>query len=293
MKEIPISIQNMKYTNMMEMNNFVSDSIKDKSIDSLVFSFDNLKWIDPSGAIILIETIERLREKDVNVKFNQSNSSRSAVSYGLNLGVFQHLGLSQNSIYEEGATYLAPKKIMKQEVIEFIQNKKQNFEYYFEHMSNKISKKVLKQNNLSYDKGLADLFTYVIRELIRNIFDHSESEYYFYGSQFLPKSNTVELVISDNGVGLQETIPFDAEEKYYKKNTTENAIKKAFIPGITAASNHSYASPDYMNSGFGLAMVRKLILNAEGILSLATSDKSVTFAEKTTWMPCKYKRDYN
>ena len=148
MKKIPISIQNMKYTNMIEMNNFVSDSIKNKKIDSLSFSFDNLKWIDPSGSIIFIETIRKLKEEGITIEFGQLNSSISAVSYGLNLGVFQYLGLSENNVYEEGSTYLAPKKILKQEVIEFIQSKNQNFEYYFEYISNKISKKSL--NKITY-----------------------------------------------------------------------------------------------------------------------------------------------
>src|SRR5699024_9014493 len=76
--------------------------------------------------------------------------------------------------------------------------------------------------------------------------------------------------------GLKNTIPFNDEENWFDKDTAENAIEKAFIPGITAESNHGYASANYLNSCFGLAMVKQLVLSAKGTLSLATSDKTIT-----------------
>src|SRR5699024_4389732 len=131
------------------------------------------------------------------------------------------------------------------------------------------------------DDKIYELFTYVVRELVRNIFDHSGSEYFCYGSQFKPKTKEVEFVISDRGVGLQKTIPFDIEETWYGRDTTENAILKAFTPGITAASNHSYASTNYLNSGFGLAMTKNIILAAGGTMSLGTGDRTITFTHNS------------
>src|SRR5699024_1507750 len=208
------------------------------------------------------------------------DETRSAVSYGVNIGIFQRLGLSESTSKEKGETYLAPTKITLDDVSNLLSDVNQNIEYYFEFISDEISKKILRYNKLLYDKRIKKLFIYVIRELIRNIFDHSKTNYYYYGSQFIPSTNTVELVIADRGVGLKNTIPFDSEEKWFGQDTAENAIKMAFMPGVTAASNYGYVSDDYLNSGFGLAMVRSLISKADGILSVATSGKSITFANK-------------
>lgn len=124
-------------------------------------------------------------------------------------------------------------------------------------------------------------------ELIRNIFDHSQSEYFYYGTQFTPANRKVELVISDRGLGLNKTILFDTEEKMLNQNSTENAIKKAFTPGITAYSNHSYAPEEYKNAGMGLAMVKSIVLKADGVINLATSEKSVTyFDEREVFRDC-------
>lgn len=270
----------MKYDDIIKLNQTLHELVKtNETLPKFTFDFNNLKWIDPSGAVLLLETIANLNERDIFVDFIPlEDTSKAAISYGINMGIFQKLGLSEEVSREEGSTYLAPKKISRSDVQIFLKEKGHHIEYYFEYISEKISRKVLRYEKLNYDDRLSDLFTYVIRELIRNIFDHSKSEYFYYGSQFIPKTSIVELVIADRGLGLKLTIPFDAEERWFNKDTTEHAIKKAFTPGITAASNHAYASVDYINSGYGLAMVKSLILASDGILSLATSDKTITFS---------------
>lgn len=277
-----ISIENMKFTEMIRMNKVVHSLIdSNEGSQHYNFTFNNLKWIDPSGAIILMETLENLREKEAVVDFKDlEDESKSPISYGITMGIFQELGLSNRSMIREGKTFIAPTKIKRSEVYDFLKNENKNIEDYFEYISERLSNKILRDEEIVYDAHLKELFTYVIRELIRNIFDHSDSEYFYYGSQFIPKTRIVEFVIADRGLGLKKTIPFDVEEKWYGQDTTEIAIRKAFTPGISAESNHSYASQDYLNSGYGLAMIKSLILAAEGTLSLATSDKAVTFIEK-------------
>jgi hypothetical protein len=269
----------MKYPNMIKMNQFINEQVEVKeNMVGITFDLNRLKWIDPSGAVIFLETIENLREKGVLAQFEPlTDTWRPAISYGLTMGILQKLGLSTISSNEEGETYLAPRKIHRTEVYDFLKREEKQMEYYFEYISGKISKKVLRFNHWDYDERLKELFIYVVRELIRNIFDHSEADYFYYGSQYIPSTSIVEMVIADRGVGLKATVPFDIEERWFNKDTTEEAIKRAFTPGITARSNHGYASQDYMNSGFGLAIVKSIISEAGGILSLATSDKAITF----------------
>ncbi|WP_062197631.1 ATP-binding protein [Massilibacterium senegalense] len=277
MKTIPITIRDMKYPQMIDMNNTLHSFIKEhKNNLSFTFDFNNLKWIDPSGAVIFLETIKNLEEENIKLEYIDLDLTSSPVQYGLNIEIFQELGISELGSNEEGLTYLAPKKVYKNEVYDYIKNHDYSMENFFDILSEKITNKVIRQSNMTNDK-LTSLFSYVVRELIRNIFDHSKSEYFYYGSQYLPNKKIVELVISDRGVGLKNTIPFDTEEKWLDLDTTENAIQKAFTPGVTAASNHSYAPQDYWNSGFGLAMVKSLVSAADGTLSIATSDKAITY----------------
>lgn len=289
MENIPILIRNMKYPQMIDMNNTLHELIKEHQGNLVfTFNFNKLKWIDPAGAVVFLETVKNLEEERIELKYIDLDYTSSVVQYGLNIGLFQGLGISEIGSNEEGPTYLAPKKVYKDEVYDYIKNHDYTMENYFDILSEKITNKVIGQSNMTNDK-LTSLFSYVVRELIRNIFDHSESEYFYYGSQYLPNKKIVELVISDRGVGLKNTIPFDTEEKWFDLDTTENAIKKAFTPGITAASNHSYAPQDYWNSGFGLAMVKSLVSAADGTLCLATSDKAITYNQTEEWLDCYVK----
>lgn len=279
-----ISIVNMKHDNMIRMNKFVQEMLEeDKDLSEINFTFRDLKWIDPSGAVIFLETIKNLKSENIEIGYEPIDElNEAAISYGINLGVFQKIGLSEKKYSTGGTTYLAPNKVSLSGVYSSIRERSVGIEIYFEEVAEKITKKVLKTDINEYDVGMISIFRYVVRELIRNIFDHSKSEYFYYGSQYLPTSSIVEFVISDRGIGLVNTIPFDAEEIWMEKNTTEEAIIRAFTPGITAGSNHSYAHQDYMNSGFGLAIIKSVILKAGGVLSLSTSNTSVTYKNDTT-----------
>src|SRR5699024_1593449 len=139
------------------------------------------------------ETIRNLEEMDVPVKLDPlADTSKSAISYGITMGVFQEIGLSTDPCNKEGSTYLAPQRVKKEDVWDFIKRESMILEDYFEYISEKISKKVLKQEQIIRDDKIYELFTYVVRELVRNIFDHSGSEYFCYGSQFKPKTKEVE-----------------------------------------------------------------------------------------------------
>ena len=123
-----------------------------------------------------------------------------------------------------------------------------------------------------------DLFEFVVREIIRNIFDHSQTTHFYYGSQLYPATNSVELVIADLGLGLLKTIPFDIEESWFNQPTDEDAIRKAMIPGLSALSNHAYAPEDYKNSGYGFALVRRIVERTKGIFSIASGKKTISYS---------------
>lgn len=188
------------------------------------------------------------------------------------MGIFQKLGLSDAKSYESGLNYIAPKKIILKELFAELPG---SIEKYYEEISEQIVSSILADYHK--DQNMAELFQYVVREMIRNIFDHSQTKHFYYGSQLYPQKHTVEFVLADFGLGLAETVPFDIEEIYLKNDTPKHAIKKAILPGISAESNHAFAPEDYQNSGYGLAMVKNIIGKTDGIFSIATDDAAVSY----------------
>lgn len=269
----------MKYENMLRMseylrlNNYLLDSE-----EGLKITFRHLEFIEPAGAVIFLSTMDKIKDSEIPYEIEPINHlNRSAISYGETMGIFQQLGLSNAYSHSSGTTYIAPTKVELQEVYREMDEEGYSVEQYYELISKRIVRKALQLVDSDLAEEVRDLFIFVVREMIRNIFDHSQSLHYYYALQSYRASNCVEVVIADVGVGLLATVPFDSEEKWFGLNTDEEAIRKALTPGLSALSNHSYAPEDYKNSGYGLTLVKKIIQHTEGLFSIASGTKSITF----------------
>lgn len=274
-----INVINMKYDKMLEMTKFIHENkyfIGEPR--ELKFLFSSLDFIEPAGAIIFLSTIDKLNINDIPHEFESiDHLNRDAVSYGETIGVFQELGLSEANSFDYGKRYIAPTKVLLSEVHQSMRVEKKSIETYYDEVSSHIVNKALQGFDYDFSEDVNELFEFVVREMIRNIFDHSKSIHFYYGSQMYPANNCVEVVIADLGEGLLATVPFDLEDEWHKEQTDEDAIRRAMIPGLTARSNHSYAPEVYKNSGYGLSLVQRIIQKTDGIFSIASGEKSITF----------------
>lgn len=270
-------VEEMKYENMLNMTaHLYNNNYYLGSEEGVKITFKNLKFIEPAGAVLFLSTMDKIHELQIPYEIEPIDKYRnkSAISYGETMGIFQQIGLSDAPSNSSGFTYLAPTKV---EIKEVHKNLEGSLEQYFEQISELIVIKALKLVGTNLVENVNDLFMFVVREMIRNIFDHAQTSHYYYALQTYKANNCVEVVIADVGVGLLATIPFDIEEKWLEKNTDEEAIKKSLIPGLSAFSNHSYAPEDYKNSGYGLTLVKKIIQRTEGLFSIASGAKSITY----------------
>ena len=124
----------------------------------------------------------------------------------------------------------------------------------------------------------ADTIKYVVGELVRNVLEHSNSPTgAFVAAQYYPKTKTVRLGITDNGVGILKTInrSWNAEEDI-------EAIKLALTPGITGTTRKEGGNS--VNAGAGLFFIKSLamfsrdyfiIYSGSGLYKLTKRDKRV------------------
>jgi hypothetical protein len=107
------------------------------------------------------------------------------------------------------------------------------------------------------DEGdLADTLTYSIREIIRNVVEHSRAESYTFAAQYWPSMQKAEIVVSDSGCGILRSLRENPNLAI--ANETE-AIKLATLPGISSKSWCRPSRADaWANSGYGLFMTQRL-----------------------------------
>lgn len=100
------------------------------------------------------------------------------------------------------------------------------------------------------------LLIFAIREMVRNIEEHSNAQGVWFAGQYWPTYDLVEIAILDEGRGIARSL---RSGKYYTPEDDMEALALALRPGVSRSFTGKQRSLDvYDNSGFGLYMTSQL-----------------------------------
>lgn len=107
------------------------------------------------------------------------------------------------------------------------------------------------------EQNLIDVISYSIREIGRNVYEHSRADRLSYVAQYWPTKSEVELCISDLGCGIYSSI---SQNAHLAPQNDLDAIGMCLLPGISCKGNvlEGSNSDHWANSGFGLYMIASL-----------------------------------
>lgn len=98
----------------------------------------------------------------------------------------------------------------------------------------------------------ADPIKYIVSELVRNVFEHSQSRRgAILCAQYYAKSNSIRIGIADTGVGIKKTI-----NQSWPAKTDIEAIRLALVPGITGTTRKEGGTEQ--NAGAGLFFIKSI-----------------------------------
>jgi len=153
-------------------------------------------------------------------------------------------------------------------------------------IADNITNKIINNaTNLSDDEkdDLSKYLKYLIREMMSNVVSHSQSSIGgFITAQYYPTKKKVQVIIIDNGIGLQASLA----QKYTLDNEAD-AIQKAMEKNVTGSNPFATYNNVQKHAGLGLFFLSKIIENTQGnllIVSNSTIYKSNhnTFTELNT-----------
>jgi hypothetical protein len=101
------------------------------------------------------------------------------------------------------------------------------------------------------DLEAQDLMSYCLREIVRNTFEHGDTDECIIMAQRW-KNNTVELAVVDRGRGVYESL-----KARYELRDNRSALLHAIQPGVSG-SDLDIPMGEWGNSGFGLFTVAEL-----------------------------------
>ncbi|MBI2546633.1 sensor histidine kinase [Candidatus Woesearchaeota archaeon] len=93
---------------------------------------------------------------------------------------------------------------------------------------------------------------YVISELVRNVFEHSESEMgAIVCAQYHKKNNVIRIGVVDSGIGIRKSISYS-----YETEDDLHALQLALTPGITGKTRNIGGTET--NAGAGLFFIKSI-----------------------------------
>lgn len=123
---------------------------------------------------------------------------------------------------------------------------------------------------------LFNALSYSLREIIRNVFEHSECDRVLYCAQYWPMSSKVEVSMLDRGIGIRESLGANPNYRY---PTDKLALEMSLLPSVSGKTHRPASSEAWGNSGYGLYMTSRLCRNGRNFV--IASGKSAIGLSKT------------
>lgn len=240
-----------------------------ESEDNIVLRFSDNVSCTPFGMLLMSNSIKKARNENSYKNFSISiNKEAASICYAGHMGFFKRISEYINFGKLPGEA-IGNNNYIPITRIDFI-NYRNNllFKYmdylsYIEYEAENLAK-VLAQEN----EELKKLFTYLLREIIRNSQEHGKVDEAWICAQNWKNKNKAEIAILDNGIGYKNSL----KEKYGKiVRNDEESIILALRPGITESYNNKYSQEDD-NSGFGLYVASEFCDKLNGSFTIVSGE---------------------
>ncbi|WP_434528255.1 ATP-binding protein [Vibrio sp. K4] len=215
-----------------------------------------LNFLYPSGMLVagskMRGWIKHRREAGLVTKKKGHDSSKNVHCYLRHLGFFQFIGMGEGNEVGQASgsmTYLPITKIVKPS---FDSNTQDVQVWYDEIISQTRRFANLLSGTSSYTEE-NKLYHYALREIVRNVFEHSSAdECYLCGQRWT--DGRVEVAVIDEGVGISSSL-----QRSFSVESEIAALRMAIKPGISSTTKISEEENVYGNSGFGLYVLEQLV----------------------------------
>ncbi|MGE7023621.1 ATP-binding protein [Solibacillus cecembensis] len=218
----------------------------------------NMNDVPPFGMLLVASKLRSIRQANQHAKFYINGIENK--SYAAHMGFFKsfNVGFGKSPGEACGNTNYIPitKLNVKELRIESYNSDNGVVQSVIERKSRELAK-VLTRGNLYVE----EIVTYSIREIMRNIVEHSTAEEIWFAAQYWSSKDTVEISLLDEGVGIKQAISINPNLVIKKP---EDALLLSIEPGISGKA-FKYKGREriqedsvWRNSGYGLYVTSKL-----------------------------------
>lgn len=245
--------------------------------DEFEFDFGSQRWFPPFSMVLLAMHLRRFRERHPQAECFAINHDNHR--YAAHMGFFKTFGMDHGNAPGEALgswTYVPIQSIRRTELAEKASEKYQELGFAIEAKAAALTS-ILTQTTSGV---LHDTLTYSIREILRNVFEHSGAQEVFICAQHWPNRQEVEVGIVDAGRGIREGL---AENPNFQFASDRESLHAALMPGVSGNVFAGKGDDPWKNTGYGLYMTNR-ICRAGGCFFICSGDAGL-------WLEGKRKVD--
>lgn len=235
-----------------------------------LFDFANVRFTGPGWMVVVGNALNGFRDMRPGLKRRVENHKGPGMQYAAAAGFFRYFGVKWGQ--EPGALNSTDAfvPVTTQPVDDLRLRAAEGMLHHGDVIQADAERLVTVLTRL--DSGdVFDTLAYSIREIVRNVVEHSEADRYAFAAQWWPTKHRAELVVSDAGIGVARSLRLNPRNDV---QDDESALRMATRPGVTSRSRSGRAGDVWRNTGYGLYMT-KGICDAAGTFTLISGSSAM------------------
>ncbi|RVP83719.1 hypothetical protein [Sinorhizobium meliloti] len=230
----------------------------------------------PFSMLFIACKLKSLRNSNPDLKITCAGHELHA--YPAHMGFFKLLGVDHGRDVGEAwgsENYLPITELRKDQLYENPLDQYQEIPDLIQRTADRLALVISRDRRANGD--MYDVLSYSVREVMRNVFEHSGATTLYYCAQFWPRSNKVEFAVADFGMGIRQGLGTNPNFRFA---TDKQAIEYSLLPGVSGKTHLPRTSNTWFNSGYGLYMTNRLARNG-GNFVLASGTTAIHLSRKT------------
>ncbi|MGN6363790.1 ATP-binding protein [Asticcacaulis taihuensis] len=239
--------------NLRHLTWFLTELDSCRKVDELKLDFGGVQFTTPSWLVMIGGALRRFKANNPTARKQALNFRH--LKYAAHMGFFEYFGVKFGQAPDAAAgsdTYVPMRVRSTAEVRRQAALKMSHVGDVVHAEAEELATLLTRQT----EGDLQDALAYSVREIIRNVVEHSGADEYTFAAQYWPSNHSVELVVSDQGIGLSKSLK---ENPNLNISDDETSVREAILPGISSkAWRRTSANDEWANSGYGLFMTERL-----------------------------------
>lgn len=236
-----------------------------------VIDFKPLRWVEPFGMLYFSRQLRAFSDSRKPAKCRAVNYEKQG--YAAHMGFFQAFGLNVGKELGEVAgtdRYIPITELNIRGLHIEAGGSDVDVREVIEHRCAQLA------SVLTHNEGgaIQSTLSYSLREIFRNVVEHSRADSIWFAAQYWPTKQLVELSILDEGIGIRAGL---SRNPHLSIQNDEDAIRLALLPGISGIAFEGgprLRNDEWANSGYGLFMTSQLCARG-GSFMLCSGERGI------------------